>query len=60
MEETITPEEFKEWMEYLVISNPGDPETFHMLADGLMMDLLIQLGYIDGIKVFMNAKKWYA
>ena len=37
-----------------------DCEMFHITADKLMCDLLIQLGYGDGVKVFFDAHKWYS
>lgn len=59
MEQAMTPEEFAKRMNYLVVSNPGDPEGFHMAADTLMENVLIQLGYKDGIDIFAKTKKWY-
>lgn len=37
-----------------------DCEMFHITADKLMCDLLIKLGYGDGINVFLDADKWYS
>ena len=37
-----------------------DKEDFHLAADDLMCNLLIELGYGQGIKVFLDTPKWYA
>ena len=37
-----------------------DEEIRHVMADGLMMDLLISLGYEEGVEVFDAMDKWYA
>ena len=37
-----------------------DPETFRIDADNLICDLLIKLGYGDGVEIFLNAEKWYS
>ena len=57
----LTPEEFKNKMEELSkISKDVDTEHSHREQDYLMCDLLINLGYRDGIKIFLNSKRWYA
>ena len=53
----MTPEEFKEAM--LSLDN-GDPEVSHHCADNLMCDLLEQLGYSEGVDVFIDMERWYA
>lgn len=54
----LTPEQFKIKMQEL--DNDYDPELSHCNADDLMCNLLIELGYGEGIKIFENMKKWYA
>lgn len=54
----MTPEEFKNRM--LEISDNYDEEMAHIYADGLMCDLLRELGYGEGVDVFEDMPKWYA
>ena len=35
-------------------------EEFHIKADHLMFNLLIELGYGQGVEVFLDTTKWYA
>lgn len=37
-----------------------DEEIAHVHMDGVMCDLLTNLGYEDAVKVFDEAHKWYA
>ena len=37
-----------------------DKEGFHTEADKLMCNLLIELGYDQGVEVFLDTPKWYA
>lgn len=37
-----------------------DVELFHIEADDLMCQLLIELGYDKGVEIFLDAPKWYA
>ena len=56
--EIMTPEEF----EYLMkeIDKLDDPEGKHVEADNLMLQVLSQLGYSGGIKVFLQMEIWYS
>lgn len=59
----MTPEEFKNEMQK--ISNQlgkkfCDEEITHLEADGLMCDVLRELGYGEGVGVFERMPKWYA
>ena len=56
----MTKDEFLTAMLELYDQYNDDPEAFHSSADDLMCDLLVGLGYEDGIKVFDSADKWYA
>lgn len=59
----MTPEEFKQamadayryWREV-----EHDQEYVHCIMDGIICDLLRDLGYSEGIDIFDNAPKWYA
>lgn len=37
-----------------------DEETAHYLADEILCDLLINLGYAELVKVYDSVPKWYA
>ena len=56
----LTPEEFNAEMERLYETEFGDPENFHIAADGLMMLVLEQHGYTEGVRFFKYKEKWYA
>lgn len=61
----ITPEEFKARMERIAEKlyareDYFDQEMAHVEADGLMCEVLEQLGYSAGIDVFDSMPKWYA
>lgn len=67
-----TPEEFAKEMRAIVARNTKtssfcpedgptlDPEDCHWEHDRLMCKVLIELGYLEGVEVFNNTKKWYA
>lgn len=65
----MTPEEFKTQMKNiskdvmeLDDQNPNMPsmiETAHIKADELMCEILIELGYEEGIKIFKRMEKYY-
>lgn len=60
---SITPEEFKEKMEYLAADANGggclDIEQAHIEADDLMCKILWSLGYDEGIAIFKGMGKYY-
>ena len=57
----ITPEEFKEKMIYLNYeANHHDAEGPHAMADDLMCEILSDLGYDEGVKLFQDMRRWYA
>lgn len=37
-----------------------DEEEAHRMADKLMCDILIELGYGEGVDIFKKIPKWYA
>lgn len=69
--EVMTPQEFAEKMRGLVEKHTSyidffgkdtpylDPEECHPEMDHLMCEVLIQLGYEEGVDIFRNTKKWY-
>ena len=54
----LTPEEFKEQMAKL--ARIEDQEGVHVLMDKLMCELLVNLGYEEGVEIFKATDKWYA
>ena len=56
----MTKEEF--YYEMLQIKEKyGDSEErFHIYADKLICNLLVELGYEAGIYVFLETPKWYS
>lgn len=38
----------------------GDTEGVHSAADGILIDLLTQLGYVETVKAWQSVDKWYA
>ena len=59
-DKVMTPEEFRQRMEEIRKTDGDDEYIAHIEMDGVMCDLLCQLGYGDGIKVFDDQPKWYA
>lgn len=63
----MTPEEFAKAMRK-ISDNLNAPtgnahyneEDAHLEMDGIMADLLRQLGYGEGIDIFENTNKWYS
>ena len=62
----MTPDEFrlqmKEISDGVKVESDGysDVEASHMQADGLMLDMLKELGYGQGAEIFEKMGKWYA
>lgn len=54
----MTPEEFEQKM--IEISTMDDKQDRHESGDSLMHEMLTQLGYSAGAKVFEEFDKWYA
>ena len=38
----------------------GDTESSHIVADHLLCELLVKLGYVEVVDRFKALKKWYA
>ena len=56
----MTKEEFYHEMLAIEEIYADDPEMFHIVADKLLCDLLIKLGYGQGVEVFLDADRWYS
>lgn len=59
----LTPEQFANEMtkihkDYLI--DQEDEEVCHIEMDNLICNMLIDLGYEDGVYIFEHTKKWYA
>lgn len=59
----MTPEEFATQMrdlyEFHYVKN-NDEELAHGYMDDAMCDLLRQLGYGEGVDIFIKTPKWYS
>jgi hypothetical protein len=57
----MIPDEFTTEMKILFPDDGDyDVEGSHSTADHIMCDLLIELGYAEGVEIFKKARKWYA
>lgn len=56
----MTPNDFELKMQTLITKYGNNPEELHIEMDKLMCDLLTDLGYEKGVKVFKNAEIWYS
>jgi len=54
----MLPGEFEAEMK--VIATERDTERRHGLADDLLCKVLNEQGFGDGVRVFLEMKKWYA
>lgn len=54
---TISKEEFAARMR--AIANDSDTEAAHSKADRLLCEVLVSLGYEDGVEVFELMDRWY-
>ena len=57
-DEIMTPEEFEQKM--IELSMMDDKQDRHEAGDSLMQEMLTQLVYGAGVKVFEEFDKWYA
>ena len=44
----------------LDLTESSDPEAAHLLADKLLVEVLLDLGYVDLIKYYNQVPKWYS
>ena len=57
----MSPYEFFEEMKLISYeANHHDAEGPHAMADQLMCEILTELGYGEGIKLFEDMRRWYA
>ena len=56
----MTPERFLEEVRIIGVANCGDVESLHAETDNLMEELLISLGYGEGVELIRNMERWYA
>ena len=55
----MTPQEFSERMREIFPPEGYDPSGAHEVADRLMVDVLIDLGYQEGARVYLDADRYY-
>lgn len=60
MNKPMTPDEFFEKMIQAKERFDNDPESVHVVMDGIMCNLLESLGYGEGVIVFDHTYKYYA
>jgi hypothetical protein len=56
----ITPENFQREADRLHTRNLSDPEAYHVRTNRLMEEVLISLGYEEGVKSIRKGRRWYA
>lgn len=56
----MTPERFLEEVRIIGTSYCGDLEALHGATDTLMEELLISLGYGEGVELIRSMERWYA
>lgn len=56
----MTPEEFAEKMRQISVKYFDNAEAAHGYGDDLLCEMLIELGYEKGIKIWINLERWYS
>jgi len=56
----MSPSEFKKAMQELQEVYENDCEARHVFMDGLLCEMLLELGYGDGVNIFLKSNKLYA
>lgn len=56
----MSPEDFAARVRNTITDVGHDPEACHCELDLLMEQVLIELGYGDGVEAMQKAKRWYA
>lgn len=58
----MMPEEFRKDMDKIKrgFYRKGDIEQAHSLADDLLCQALLDVGYTEGVEVYKIMEKWYA
>lgn len=60
---TITADKVEEYfkkMSAIADESNGDPEAAHIRADGLLCEILKDIGLTDVVSEFLRVQKWYA
>ena len=55
----IHPHEFHERMREIIPADGYEPSAAHEVADRLLVDVLIDLGYQEGARVYLDADRYY-
>jgi hypothetical protein len=55
----MTPEKFAERMREIA-KEDRHFDASHSAADNLMCEILAELGYEEGVDIFLDMDKWYA
>ena len=50
----------EEYAELIRFQELGNPEVDHSMADNVLIDLLVKLGYAKTVDAWNEVKKWYA
>ena len=56
----ISPKEFAEEMKRIAEESTTDEEKCHIEMDDYICDVLRQLGFEDGVAIFIDTPKWYS
>ena len=56
----ITPGEFKDIMQGIKDDMECDRELMHIEMDDLLCEVLNDLGYSEGVKIYKNTDMWHA
>jgi hypothetical protein len=59
LNQRLSPEEFKEKIEGIILNLSHDKEYCHHSTDGAMENLLIALGYGEAIRLIKTTTRWY-
>jgi hypothetical protein len=59
-EKVMSPEEFAKAMNKMFDNQSKDKENAHRSADALMLKILTDLGYGEGVEAFKKMPKWYS
>ena len=54
----LTPEQFADEIKEIIKEYPRDREAGGVQLDGAMCHMLIQLGYLKGVKLYNTYERW--
>ena len=60
LNQRLSPEEFKEKIEGIILNLSHDKECCHSSTDDAMENLLIALGYGEAIGLIKTTTRWYS